>query len=138
MGKIQILDKIPVKPAVIPVQAASSAFDHLNEAHHEYKKIAAVEKTKREAISAWKDVRLAELKNQQEILRAYLEYTFKERHQMIDGLFDALDKGLDTNNSDAISLAINGIVSIAKDSPLQQVDNWLSNMKNDDVKVLEF
>ncbi len=57
---------------------------------------------------------------------------------MIDGLFDALDKGLDTNNLDAISLAINGIVSIAKDSPLQQVDNLLSNMKNDDVKVLEF
>lgn len=138
MGKIQILDKIPSQPAAIPVQAASSAFSSLIETHHEYKKIAAVEKTKREAISAWKDVRLTELKNQQKILREYLEYTFQERRQMIDGLFDALDKGLETNNLDVINGAINGIVNIAKDSPLQQVDNLLINMKNDDVKVIEF
>lgn len=87
MGKIQILNKLPTKnPATIPFDAASNSFFRILEARNEYKKIAAQEKTKREVIGAWRDVRLAELKNQQEILRLYLENTFKERRKMIDGL----------------------------------------------------
>ena len=142
MSKIQVLDKmgkvIPVNPAAIPAEAATNALTRLIETHHEYKKIAAQEKTKRAAIEAWKDVRLTELKNQQEILRLYLDSTFKERRQMINGLFETLDKGMETGNLDVIDKAVNGIVSIAKDSPLQQVDKLILSLKNDDVKVIEF
>lgn len=140
MSKIQILDKVvPMKvPATIPLEAATGSFTRILEAHNEYKKIAAQEKTKREAIGAWKDVRLKELKNQQEILRLYLENTFRERREMIDGLFEALDKGIEAGNINVIDTAINGIVNIAKDSPLQQVDKLILSLKNDDVKVIEF
>lgn len=115
-----------------------SSFFRILEARNEYKKIAAQEKTKREVIGAWRDVRLAELKNQQEILRLYLENTFKERRKMIDGLFEALDKGMEAGNIHVIDTAINGIVSIAKDSPLKQVDNLIAALKNDNVKVIDF
>ena len=140
MSKIQILDKVvPTKvPTAIPLEAATSSFTRILEAHNEYKKIAAQEKTKREAIGAWKDVRLKELKNQQEILRLYLENTFRERREMIDGLFNALDKGIEAGNINVIDTAINGIVNIAKDSPLQQIDKLILSLKNDDVKVIEF
>lgn len=145
MSKVEILDAVtkgmPIgkgMPTNVPFQAATSAFSRLIETHHEYKKIAAQEKTKREAIEAWKDVRLTELKNQKEILKTYLEETFRERREMIDGLFEALDKGIDANNLDVINGAINGIVSIAKDSPLQQVDKLMLALKNDDVKVIDF
>lgn len=143
MGKVQILDKIgrviPTKtPPTIPVEAASNAFSRLIETHHEYKKIAAQEKSKREAVKAWKDVRLTELKNQKEILRSYLEETFKERRYMIDGLFEALDKGIEANNLDVINGAIGGIINVAKESPLQQVDKLMLSLQNDDVKVIEF
>ena len=134
MGKIQILNKLPTSiptknPATIPFDAASNSFLRILEVRNEYKKIAAQEKTKREVIGAWRDVRLAELKNQQEILRLYLENTFKERRKMIDGLFEALDKGMEAGNIHVIDTAINGIVNIAKDSPLKQVDN---------LKVIDF
>ncbi|WP_118848440.1 hypothetical protein [Neisseria meningitidis] len=139
MGKIQILNKLPTKnPATIPFDAASNSFFRILEARNEYKKIAAQEKTKREVIGAWRDVRLAELKNQQEILRLYLENTFKERRKMIDGLLEALDKGMEAGNIHVIDTAINGIVSIAKDSPLKQVDNLIAALKNDNVKVIDF
>lgn len=125
-------------PSAIPVHAAGSVMSRLIETHHEYKKLAAQEKTRREAINAWKDVRLADLKNQKEILRQYLEETFKERKQMIDGLFEALDKGIENNNPELINVAIGGIVNIASQSPLQQVDKLMFAMRNDDVKVIEF
>lgn len=69
MGKVQILDKvgrvIPTKiPPTIPVEVASNALSRLMETHHEYKKIATQEKSKREAVKAWKKVRLTELENQ--------------------------------------------------------------------------
>ena len=143
MGKIQILNKLPTSiptknPATIPFDAASNSFLRILEVRNEYKKIAAQEKTKREVIGAWRDVRLAELKNQQEILRLYLENTFKERRKMIDGLFEALDKGMEAGNIHVIDTAINGIVNIAKDSPLKQVDNLIAALKNDNVKVIDF
>ncbi len=143
MGKVQILDKvsrvIPTKtPPTIPLEAASNVFSRLIETHHEYKKIAAQEKSKREAVKAWKDVRLTELKNQKEILRSYLEEIFKERRYMIDGLFEALDKGIEANNLDVINGAIGGIINVAKESPLQQVDKLMLSLQNDDVKVIEF
>lgn len=125
-------------PSAIPVHVAGSVMSRLIETHHEYKKLAAQEKTRREAINAWKDVRLADLKSQKEILRQYLEETFKERKQMIDGLFEALDKGIENNNPELINVAIGGIVNIASQSPLQQVDKLMFAMRNDDVKVIEF
>ena len=143
MGKIQILNKLPTSiptknPATIPFDAASNSFLRILEVRNEYKKIAAQEKTKREVIGAWRDVRLAELKNQQEILRLYLENTFKERRKLIDGLFEALDKGMEAGNIHVIDTAINSIVNIAKDSPLKQVDNLIAALKNDNVKVIDF
>ena len=83
-------------------------------------------------------MRLTELENQKEILRSYLEETFKERRYMIDGLFEALDKGIEANNLDVINGAIGGIISVAKESPLQQVDKLVLSLQNDDVKVIEF
>lgn len=142
MSKIQILDEAvkirKIAPTSIPLEAATGAFKRLIETHNEYKVIAAQEKTKREAIKAWKDVRLTELKNQQDILREYLDLTFKERRHMIDGLFDALDKGMEAGNLEVIDGAINGIVNIAKDSPLQQVDKLILSLKSEDTKVIEF
>ena len=57
---------------------------------------------------------------------------------MIDGLFEALDKGIEANNLDVINGAIGGIINVAKESPLQQVDKLMLSLQNDDVKVIEF
>ena len=89
-------------------------------------------------IEAWKDVRLTELSHQKEILKTYLEETFKERREMIDGLFDALDKGMDSGNMDVINAAIGGIINLSKDFPLQNVDKLIHAMKDNDTKVISF
>lgn len=57
---------------------------------------------------------------------------------MIDGLFDALDKGMDSGNMDVINAAIDGIINISKDSPLQNVDKIIHAMKDNDTKVISF
>lgn len=45
---------------------------------------------------------------------------------------------MEAGNIHVIDTAINGIVSIAKDSPLKQVDNLIAALKNDNVKVIDF
>lgn len=132
---VQVLNRLPI---VNGMGTASSALKMLMEAHNEYQKVAAQEETKRQAIEAWKEVRLTELHNQKELLRIYLEETFQERRYMIDGLFKILDKGIETGNMDTVNMAISGIINISQHSPLRQIDNLMLSLKNDDVKVIEF
>lgn len=136
MRKMQILGK-QLGSKAVPT-AAHDALSLMINAYSEYKKVAAQEETKREAITAWKEARLAELNNQKEILHSYLEHSFKERRHMIDGLFETLDKGIQANDANIITNAMSGIINIAKESPLQQVDKLMLALQDKDTKVIEF
>ena len=74
MSKTQI-----IKAANITAHdSALSAIEMLITSHKEYKIIAEQERTKRQAIQAWKETRLAQIQSQKEILQNYLEYTFAD------------------------------------------------------------
>lgn len=118
--------------------SALSAFEMLVNSHKEYKMIAERELTKREMIKTWKETHLAQIQAQQEILRDYLKYTFAERKTAIDGFFEVLDKGFESNNLEMINMAIGGIVGIVKTSPLQQVESLMLCLNDDGVKHIEF
>ena len=57
---------------------------------------------------------------------------------MIDGFFNALDKGLENNNIETINLAISGILGVVQSSPLKDMQNLMLDLKNDRVKEIEF
>lgn len=136
-GIVEILPKSP-NISTLPVDATMSAFQMLIKTHHEYKSIAAQEKTKRMAINSWETTRLAELANQKDLLKAHFEQTFQERKEMIDGFFQVLDKGLDNNNPEAINAALSGLVNIVQTSPLREVDKLMSALKDSNTKTIEF
>ena len=121
-----------------PAGSALEAFNLLVNAHKEYQITAQVEQTKRAAITAWKDSRLASLQNQREVLHQYLEHTFAERRHAIDEMFKRLDEGIENGNLDVINLAMNSIVSIVKTSPLQQAEQLIIAMNDPNVHKIEF
>lgn len=100
--------------------------------------ISEQEQTKRATINSWRDIRLEEIRSQKELLSQYLHHYFAERRTVIDGFFNALDKGLENNNIETINLAISGILGVVQSSPLKDMQNLMLDLKNDRVKEIEF
>lgn len=130
--------KMPGKPIPMPPTMAIDAFRHMQDAVNDYKKTVEIERTKREAISSWKDVELEKIKHQKETLELYLKESFKERAVIISGLFEALDKGIESNNIDIISQSMSGIVNIARESPLAQATEAIEKLRDPTVKSLDW
>ena len=105
-------------------------------AKSENHKITEEEKTKRTNINAMKDVEVKKIQAQKDVLKTYLEGIFSERRYMIEEMFDKLDKGIESDNLELIQMSMSSIVSIAKESPLKQVESLISDFKNDDVKSI--
>ena len=57
---------------------------------------------------------------------------------MIDGYFDALNKGIENNNNVAIQMAMSGLVNLVQSSPLTSVNQFLAMMDDPNVKEIEF
>lgn len=123
---------------VNPAFTAKEAFDLLVNSYCDYKKVAEVEGTKRDAIEAWRQVNVGKVQAQTEILKEYLEHTFAERRHTIDGMFAALDMAIQKGDKDLMSTAMSGIVQIVKTSPLQNVEKLLMDLQDDSVKHIDF
>ena len=100
-------------------------------------KVTEEETTKRHNITSMKEFEIEKIQAQKEVLKDYFEKTFAERRINFDKMFDALDKGIDSNNLELIQLSLNSIVEIAKDSPLKQVEKLKNDFHNPDVKEIE-
>lgn len=130
------MTSLPIKSA--PPSIAVDAFETLQAAYIDYKKTVAVEKTKRHAISAWKDVELSKIQSQKEILELYLKESFKERATQIEGLFIAIDKGIEAGNMDVVGTAMSSIVAIAKESPLAQAKEAVSALHDPTIQSIDW
>lgn len=128
------------KNIIIPKQNPMQVIEGLKmvvEVHKENHRVTEIETTKRKQIQAYKEVELAKIKSQRKILEQYFEGIFSERKLMINGMFDALDKGIETNNLDLIQQSLGSVVAIAKESPLAGVQNLLIDYDNPEVKEIE-
>lgn len=132
----QLLVKSPVK--AIPPSVAVDAFQAIQSAYADYKETVAIEKTKRQAISAWRDIEINKIQAQKETLELYLKESFKERAVQIEGMFLALDKGISLGNMDIVGEAMSSIVAIAKESPLAQAKEAISALKDPTVKSIDW
>lgn len=126
---------LPTLPTA-PLQA-TEAFSGILKAWADYKQTAEIEGTKREQIRAWRDVHVTTIEKNTEILKEFLHYSFSERRETIDRMFETLDKGIESGNSDVISGAMNSIISITKTSPLAGVRELLADFNNPAVKEIE-
>ena len=111
--------KLPVgKPTINP---AVSSVKMMFDAYMDYKKSQESEKTKRESISAQRDVAVERIRAQKEFAQKYLELAFHERRDTIKNFFERLDKGIETGNDMLISTSMQAIVDTVKSSPIQGI-----------------
>jgi len=117
--------KIPPLNALEALESLKTLVNAATQNH----KITEEQKTIRANIEAQKEIAIEEIRAKKEILLNYFENVFKERRENYKKLFDLLDKGIETNNFEMIQLATNGIVTIALDSPLKELEKFQSNNK---------
>lgn len=91
------------------------------DAYKEWNRITEQEQTKRQAIDAWKQCQLKKLNDQREMMELYFQKTYAERAQNFSELFARLDKGIELGDPTLVAGCLQGIVDIAKTSPLAGV-----------------
>ncbi len=103
------------------------------EAFKENHRVTQEERTKRKNIEAQREIAIKTIKAQRDILKEFIENSFKERKENFDGLFKALDKSLEENDHESLSIILGGIVKLAETSPLSQAKKLINDYENPDV-----
>ncbi|MDO9213177.1 MAG: hypothetical protein Q7U23_05010 [Methylococcales bacterium] len=124
-------------PMPNPTDAANHAFNRLVDAYKECTIISEQEQTKRENIRAYRDINVKAIEENSVILKDYLEKTFAERAYAIQEMFDRLDKGIESGDTQLMALTIGAIVDITKQSPLEAAKQLIANYHDPNVTMIE-
>ena len=133
---LTVLSKTGTKTLASAAQPALTTLDVVN-AWKEYATTCQIEETKREEIRADRDVRIASIKEQGQVWRAFIENTFAERRDIFSKSFDMLESGLDSGDDKKISAALAMITEQIKVSPMKQAAEMMQAMSDPDVKHIE-
>lgn len=117
----------PVGPPGMAVDAATQIVD----ACREWMRVHETEKTKRTGIVAQRDVYIAEINKQRDVLIGHLRAAFAQQGKALDELFKRLDTALETGDPDLVAPVISGIVETVKTSPLGDLATLDKRMKED-------
>ena len=101
--------------------SALQGFDALTtiiETAREVTEIHEVERTKRQRIRTIENVEVQRIKAAESILKGYFEEAFAERREVFKGLFERMDRALDTGDVQMVNQVVNAVVDVAKKSPL--------------------
>lgn len=116
-GKIIPPKAVDAVGAMRGLDALTQIVNAVSDAHH----VHQVESTKRARLQAYEATEVARIKAGSEILRDYFDKVFTERRQVHQGLFERLDQALESGNTDALQAVTQGIVEVARSSPLASV-----------------
>lgn len=116
-GKIIPPKAVDAVGAMRGLDALTQIVNAVSDAHH----IHQVESTKRARLQAYEATEVARIKAGSEILRDYFDKVFTERRQVHKDLFERLDQALESGNTEALQAVTQGIVDVARSSPLANV-----------------
>ena len=97
---------------------ALTALENLVDGTMDFLRIREGERTKRIEIEAYASTEVTRIKAAESVLKQYFEHVFTERARTIDGLFEHLDDTMTRGDGTAATAALQGIVDLAKSSPL--------------------
>ena len=87
----------------------------------EVRKFEEAQVTKRIGIAAERDIAIANIKAQQELLQDYLNRSFDERAENFNRLFTIVDDALESHNMTAVAMGLESVVKLAVSSPFKDL-----------------
>lgn len=109
---------LPPAGSALGAVDALGALNNVIDGARDYLRLREEEQTKRTKIDAYATVEVARIHEASSLLKHYFEQVFAERSTTIDGLFRHLDVAMSSGDEAATTAALDGIVSLAKASPL--------------------
>lgn len=107
-----------VKNIPVPLMdAAKGMVDQVTE----LMRIREIEQTKREEISARKDVAIATINSQKEIILECMSRLFAERAAVLQEGFKVIDHALERNDAQMLNAALASMVQVIQTSPFQAI-----------------
>lgn len=91
-----------------------------------FKKAEEEEITERQRIRAKRDMAVAAIQAQRELIEKYFEYRFAERSTTLAELFKLLDHAVQNRSENELDAALQGILGVVKDSPLKDFESFTS------------
>ena len=91
-------------------------------------KIQEQEKTKRQEITTREKITIAEIQAKRDLLINSLECSFDERAKNFNSLFQLVERAIDNEDNQQLSLALQGIITLAQSSPFDSLTD-LSRVK---------
>ena len=119
-----------------PTQVAGSLSDLVN-AWKDYQTTREIETTKRTQIAADRDVRLAAIHAQAEVVHRLIDKTFDERSSNFDQFFNLLEKGFAANDDRQINAALTMLVEQVKVSPMAQAMQMMKQINDPNVEYID-
>lgn len=122
--------------------SSANALDALNSmvtSTAEYLRIREEETTKRDRLQTYAELEMQKIRAAESILSDYFGQLFRERHQVVDDLFTRYDAAVEQGDSRLAQTALQGIVDVAKESPLKDLGDLgqIRKALNDDAHVWE-
>lgn len=113
------VDTMPKFAKLLSSKGVENVLAILLQEYNQTIRVEEVEKTKREAIRSDREQRLAIINTQRDFFMEYLNKTFDERKANFAKFFEVVDDALDKNNIEQLSLGLNSISDLAKETPFK-------------------
>jgi hypothetical protein len=108
-------------PAVISNTTALDALTRMVQSTTEYLRIREEETTKRDRLQTYADLEMQKIRAAESILSDYFGQVFRERRQVVDDLLARYDAAVESRDPQLAQTALQGIVDVAKESPLKDL-----------------
>ncbi|MDE2786947.1 MAG: hypothetical protein OXL37_09820 [Chloroflexota bacterium] len=93
------------------------------------------EETRRQAIIAHRDVLIARITAEKEVILAYFTQRFAERRAALEEFFELLGLAVDSRDNHQLNVALAGILGIIQDNPLEDFETFKQHFHDPDYVI---
>ncbi len=116
----------------VPMTAVFDGLSQLNQTRIDYEIVREQEKTKREAIASQRDVSIETIRAQRDLMQSAINQTFGERKKILEAQIHAMDHALNSGSTEVLNKALDGMVSVIKESPFKNMAQIRKELEDDD------
>lgn len=105
-------------PRVVGGLDAFNALNQIVEGARECFVVHQEESSKRARLAAYEKTEVAKIQAAEGVLKHYFDLVFAERRGVYEGLFERLDRAIESDDAATVHDVLRGIVDVARTSPL--------------------
>ena len=108
------------------------ALSQIKQVHAEYQKLHEEEKTKRQTIRADRDIAIEQIRAERDVIKQALAESFELRKAGLQAQIQAMDKAIDSGDSEALHAVLDVMVTTIQSSPFKDMADMRDQLADKD------